>query len=228
LYPDRQFVIDNADHGSYRHRERRIGDGMKAFRKNKFAQVGAARHQFLNPQFRLGRGRSRVARRRFNRFLTLGGSGRHGSRQIVVAFQGNRRYYSPFARERSEKTSDPPQSTMTPKEEAHIRILRAIEKYPDASQRGLARALGVSLGRVNFLLNALVDKGLVKVAAFRKSGDKLNKIVYLLTPEGVADRVRLTSSYLARKEAEYVALKAELKELRKENLDFGSDKGHQR
>ena len=117
---------------------------------------------------------------------------------------------------------------MTPKEEAHLRVLRLIEKQPDISQRGLARALGVSLGKVNFLVNALVDKGLVKIGSFRKSGDRLNKIVYLLTPEGIADRVRLTSGYLARKEAEYISLKAELKELRKENLDLGTDQGHQR
>ena len=117
---------------------------------------------------------------------------------------------------------------MTPKEEAHIRILMAIEKQPDSSQRDLARALGVSLGKVNFLLNALVDKGFVKIGAFRKSGDRLNKIVYLLTPEGIADRARLTSAYLARKEAEYLALKAELKELRRGSLNLGADHGQQR
>lgn len=117
---------------------------------------------------------------------------------------------------------------MTPKEEAHLRILRLIEKQPEITQRGLAKALGVSLGKINFLVNALVDKGLVKIGNFRQSGDRLSKIVYLLTPEGISDRVRLTSGYLARKEAEYIALKAELKELRKENLDLGADQGQQR
>ena len=117
---------------------------------------------------------------------------------------------------------------MTPKEEAHIRILRLIEKNPDISQRGLSKGLGISLGKVNFLVNALVDKGLVKVESFQKSGDRLHKIAYLLTPEGIRDRLRLTSGYLARKEAEYIALKAELKELRKESLDLGTNQGRRR
>ena len=116
---------------------------------------------------------------------------------------------------------------MTPKEEAHLRILRLIEKQPEITQRGLAKALGVSLGKINFLVNALVDKGLVKIGAFRKSNDRLNKIVYLLTPEGISDRARLTSGYLARKEAEYIALKAELKELRRENLDLIPNRNRQ-
>lgn len=117
---------------------------------------------------------------------------------------------------------------MTPQEEAHLRIIREIEKHPEITQRGLAKVLGVSLGKINFLINALVDKGFVKIGNFRRSGDRLNKIAYLLTPEGLSNRVQLTGDYLARKEAEYVALKAELKELRKENLDLGADQGHQR
>jgi len=109
---------------------------------------------------------------------------------------------------------------MTPREQAHLRILKVIEKQPEISQRELAKALGISLGMINFQVNALVDKGLVKIASFRKTGDRLNKIVYLLTPEGISNRVQLTREYLARKEAEYIALKAELKELRKENLSL--------
>ena len=73
---------------------------------------------------------------------------------------------------------------------------------------------------INFQVNALVDKGLVKIESFRQAGDRLNKIVYLLTPEGISNRVQLTREYLARKEAEYIALKSELRELRKEDLDL--------
>ena len=109
---------------------------------------------------------------------------------------------------------------MTPREEAHLRILKLIERNPEISQRALAKALGISLGMINFQINALVDKGLVKIESFRRAGDRLNKIVYLLTPEGISNRAQLTRDYLARKEAEYVALKAELKELRKEDLDL--------
>ncbi len=113
---------------------------------------------------------------------------------------------------------------MTPQEEAHFRILKIIERQPEISQRGLAKALGISLGMINFQVNALVDKGFVKIESFRQAGDRLNKIAYLLTPEGISNRVLLTRDYLARKEAEYIALKAELKELRKENINLVPDR----
>lgn len=115
---------------------------------------------------------------------------------------------------------------MTPQEEAHFRILKIIEKQPEISQRGLAKALGISLGMINFQVNALVDKGFVKIESFRQAGDRLNKIAYLLTPDGISNRVLLTRDYLARKEAEYIALKAELKELRKENINLVSERGN--
>ena len=120
------------------------------------------------------------------------------------------------------RLSDP-----SPREEAHLRILKIIEKNPEISQRALAKTLGVSLGMINFQINALVDKGLVKIESFRRAGDRLNKIVYLLTPEGISNRVQLTRDYLARKEAEYLALKAELKALRKENLDWVPERDRQ-
>ena len=116
---------------------------------------------------------------------------------------------------------------MTPKEEAHFRILKIIEKHPEISQRGIAKALGISLGMINFQVNALVDKGFVKIESFRQAGDRLNKIAYLLTPEGLSSRLQMTREYLARKEVEYIALKAELKELRKENLDLVPERDRQ-
>lgn len=103
---------------------------------------------------------------------------------------------------------------MTPKEEAYFRILRAIELTPDITQPRLAKQLGVSMGKANYLLNALIDKGLVKIGNFRRRGDKLNKVAYLLTPEGLRNRMELTRGYLTRKEAEYEALRAELEALR--------------
>lgn len=112
------------------------------------------------------------------------------------------------------------QSTMVPREQAHLRILKLIERQPEISQRELAKALGISLGMINFQLNALVDKGFVKIESFRRSGDRLNKIIYLLTPEGISNRVQLTRDYLVRKESEYIALKAELEVLRKEYPDL--------
>ena len=103
---------------------------------------------------------------------------------------------------------------VTPKEQAYFRVLRAVELNPDITQPQLARQLGISMGKANYLINALVDKGLIKIGNFRRRGDKLNKIAYLLTPEGLKNRTELTRNYLARKETEYEALKAEIESLR--------------
>lgn len=104
---------------------------------------------------------------------------------------------------------------MTPKEQVQFQILRAIEENQDISQRDLARRLGVSNGKVNYLIAALVEKGLLKMAHFSRTGDKLAKVAYLLTAEGAKNRALLTRDYLARKEAEYEALRAEIASLRK-------------
>jgi len=103
---------------------------------------------------------------------------------------------------------------VTPKEEAYFRVLRAVELNPDITQPLLAKQLGISMGKANYLINALVDKGLIKIGNFRRQGDKLNKIAYLLTPEGLKNRMELTRNYIARKETEYEALRAELESLR--------------
>ena len=108
---------------------------------------------------------------------------------------------------------------MTPKEQVHFQILRAIEQNPEISQRDLGRHLGVSNGKVHYLITALIDKGLLKIGHFGRSDDKLGKITYLLTPDGVKTRAALTRSYLARKEAEYEALWAEIKSLRQTDPD---------
>ncbi len=99
--------------------------------------------------------------------------------------------------------------------DAQFRILRLLEDQPEASQRDIARSLGVSLGLVNFCLKALADKGCLKVANFRASGSKL-RYAYLLTPEGVQEKARLTAGFLQRKVSEYEALKAEIAALRAE------------
>ena len=105
---------------------------------------------------------------------------------------------------------------MTPQEQARFRILRLLEQNPELTQRQLAGELGLSLGKVNYLLNALVEKGQVKIAAFGRSGDKLNRIAYLLTPEGLQSRMAQTRAYLERKTVEYEALHDELADLRAE------------
>ena len=104
---------------------------------------------------------------------------------------------------------------MTPREAAHYRVLRLIEEQPEISQRELARALGVSLGKTHYLLKALLDKGLVKADNFRRSDNKL-AYAYLLTPNGIAAKLELTRAFLRLKEDEYRAAHDEIERLRRE------------
>ncbi len=105
---------------------------------------------------------------------------------------------------------------MNPQEQAHFRVLQILSEHPEINQRDLAQRLGVSLGKTNYLLNALIEKGWIKIGNFRRSESKLKKIAYLLTPAGMRQRIRLTQGYLARKEAEYEALKTEIEALRRQ------------
>ena len=111
---------------------------------------------------------------------------------------------------------------MTPPEEAQLRILRIVEEAPQISQRQLAERLGASLGKTNYLLKALLAKGYIKAGNFLRAADKL-KYVYLLTPEGIHAKLRLTRDYLARKEQEYIAMKKEIAHMRAE---LGVDNDH--
>ena len=87
-----------------------------------------------------------------------------------------------------------------------------VEANPTITQRALAVALGVSLGRVNYGLRALIDKGLIKVNNFKRSETKL-AYAYLLTPRGVTEKSVLTKAFLARKMQEFDALKREIEAL---------------
>jgi len=100
-------------------------------------------------------------------------------------------------------------------QEAHFRIMRILQEKPDLTQRKLAEMLGMSVGGVNYCLNALIDKGFVKMDNFQKSKNKF-KYVYLLTPQGVAGKMALTSLFLKRKMDEYEALRMEIEKLRTE------------
>ncbi len=96
-----------------------------------------------------------------------------------------------------------------------ISLLRRLTEAPQASQRELARATGVSLGKLNYALRALIDKGWVKVGNFSRSPHKLG-YVYLLTPAGIEAKTRLTRAFLNRKLREYDPLQAEIAALRQE------------
>jgi len=105
------------------------------------------------------------------------------------------------------------------REDTRYRLLRLLEDSPEMSQRDLASAVGVSLGSVNFQLKALVDKGMVKLGNFSANPDK-RRYAYILTPRGIAAKAALTRRFLARKRAEYAALRAEIEALQSE-IDEG-------
>jgi EPS-associated MarR family transcriptional regulator len=99
--------------------------------------------------------------------------------------------------------------------EIHFQLLKLIEQYPNWTQRQLAQSLGVSLGKVNYCLKALKEKGWVKWGNFSQNPNKL-AYIHLLTPQGIAQKLSLTAYFLRRKEAEYDQLQAEIRALREE------------
>ena len=103
-------------------------------------------------------------------------------------------------------------------DEYRYKILSLLEKDPQLSQRALADALGVSLGRVNFCVQALIEKGLVKARNFRNSSNK-KAYIYYLTPKGFRDKTRVTARFFARKLAEHEALTREIESLRAEVVE---------
>ena len=109
-------------------------------------------------------------------------------------------------------------------DEYRYKILKLVEVKPDVSQRELAKSLGISLGKTNFCLNALIEKGLLKVTNFRNSQNKL-AYMYLLTPSGIEQKSIVTLRFLKSKLREYELLQAEIAQLTQEaktesNLDL--------
>jgi EPS-associated MarR family transcriptional regulator len=100
-------------------------------------------------------------------------------------------------------------------ETTHYGLLKTLENNPGLSQRDLAKRLGISLGKVNFCLNALVAKGSLKISNFRNNENKL-AYAYLLTPRGVEEKARVTVGFLKHKMQEYEQLKKEIAELKLE------------
>ena len=92
----------------------------------------------------------------------------------------------------------------------HFNVLRKINKNPKSTQRELAQELGFSLGKLNYCLKALKNKGLIKIRNFEKNPNKLNYI-YVSTPKGIAEKTKLTLNFMKRKMQEYDELQRELK-----------------
>ena len=100
-------------------------------------------------------------------------------------------------------------------ETTHYSLLKTLEENPGLSQRDLAKKLGVSLGKINYCLNALVEKGSLKINNFRNSDNKL-AYAYLLTPQGIEVKARMTVEFLKYKVQEYERLRKEIEELQRE------------
>jgi EPS-associated MarR family transcriptional regulator len=98
------------------------------------------------------------------------------------------------------------------KDDTRFRVLNALAQTPDATQREIASRLGLSVSAVNYVLKALVEKGMVKVENFTASKNKFG-YVYLLTPTGVTEKLRLTGAFIQRKLAERQRIKAEIDEV---------------
>lgn len=107
-------------------------------------------------------------------------------------------------------------------EDTHFRVLRLLQENPEMSQRELAQAVGVSVGGIHYVLNALIDKGLVKLGNFTAAEDK-RRYAYVLTSNGIARRTALTRAFLVRKMQEYEALREEIEAL-KLDLDANAAK----
>lgn len=103
-------------------------------------------------------------------------------------------------------------------EESQLELMRALDARGRLSQRQLASSLGISLGKLNFCVRALIEKGFVKAENYRNSGNKL-AYLYLLTPSGIAAKAELTRSFLDRKIREYDDLRREIEQLKKESSD---------
>ena len=99
--------------------------------------------------------------------------------------------------------------------EAHLQILKHIQSNPHISQRQLAKELGVSVGKINYCVQALILKGQVKAGNFKRSTDKM-AYLYLLTPAGIEEKTKLTARFLKRKIAEHEKITQEIEQLKRD------------
>ena len=107
-------------------------------------------------------------------------------------------------------------------DENRYKILKLLESNPDTNQRELAKSLGISLGKANYCLKAITEKGWVKVSNFKKNPNK-KSYAYLLTPKGIEEKAKVTLRFLNFKQDEYNSLQIELDELREEAKDLKQD-----
>ena len=99
--------------------------------------------------------------------------------------------------------------------ETHLKVLRHLENNPNVTQRQLAEELGISLGKTNYCMKALISKGMIKAKNFKNSANK-RAYLYILTPKGIEAKARISVKFLQRKIKEYEALKIEIAQLKSE------------
>jgi EPS-associated MarR family transcriptional regulator len=102
-------------------------------------------------------------------------------------------------------------------------LLRRLEINPEYTQRELSQEMGVSLGKVNYCMKKLTEKGLIKITNFKQNPNKIG-YVYFLTPKGIDEKARLTFSFLKRKVIDYEILKKEINELKLESEEIANQK----
>jgi len=102
-----------------------------------------------------------------------------------------------------------------------LKLLQEIKKTPEMTQRELSSRLEISLGKVNFLIRALIDKGFIKANNFKNAKNKY-AYLYLLTPRGIEEKTKITYRFLKRNMREYEQLKEEIRQLKKEVIEIGS------
>ena len=109
-----------------------------------------------------------------------------------------------------------------PHNEETFRLLSELHNSPNLTQRQLSKSLDISLGKTNYLIQQLIQKGVVKMKSFSHNPGKLGKVKYILTGEGLEQKMKLTYHFLKRKEAEFNKLKDEWEHLHKEGVASGS------
>ena len=109
------------------------------------------------------------------------------------------------------------------KKDIRLDLLRRLELNPEYTQRDLSKEMDVSLGKVNYCLKKLTEKGLIKLTNFKQNPNKVG-YAYILTPKGIEEKTRLTFSFLKRKIKEYEILKEEINELQLESEEMRTKK----
>ena len=114
-------------------------------------------------------------------------------------------------------------SALMNKRDIRLDLLRRLESNPEYTQRDLSQEMGVSLGKVNYCMKKLTEKGLIKLTNFTHNPNKMG-YAYLLTPSGIEEKSRLTFLFLKRKVIEYEILKKEINELKLESEEIHTEK----